>query len=91
MKRNLLLAVLLMMNTSPAGAAERADPGDPGDAVVARWRSFRPDASWLSVYRLDWCDDLATARARAASENRPVLVVTVTNISGGGNIRSGHC
>ena len=70
-----------------AGALFAAAP----DEVLDRYKALRPADADLAIYRLDWCPDHARAQERAARENRPLLLISVNNISGGGNIRSGHC
>jgi hypothetical protein len=61
------------------------------EALRARCAELRPTDDELALHRLDWAADVDEARARASRERRPVLLLTVRNISGGGNIRSGHC
>lgn len=56
------------------------------ECAAARTRQGDPE-----LYRLDWCDDWSAARTRAASERRPLLMIVVNNISGGGDLKSGHC
>jgi hypothetical protein len=61
------------------------------DEVRERAAELRPADGALAVYRLDWARDLDAARARAAKERRPLLLLVVENISGGGDLFTGHC
>jgi hypothetical protein len=60
-------------------------------AFSARYEAAQPSDRQLSIWKLDWEDDLATALERAGEERRPVLFIHVTNITGPSNFGSGHC
>jgi RNA polymerase sigma factor (sigma-70 family) len=57
--------------------------------VLEKFRSTRPEAKDLAIFRLDWVATLQAAKAKAAQELRPILLMVVTNSYG--NMYSGHC
>lgn len=72
-----------------AGRAAAVAPAP--ETVLEGYRALQPDESTLGLYRLDWVRGLEAARLRARQEGRPVLLLVVRNISGGGDVFSGHC
>jgi hypothetical protein len=84
----------------PARARGRTEPQEPTahrlatgneevQKVLDRYRAARPGAKDLAIFRLDWTPTLKDAKARAAKEQRPILLIVVTNSFG--NMHSGHC
>ena len=57
--------------------------------VLDKYRSSMPTEDDLSVYRLDWVPSLDDAKQKAAREERPILLIVVTNSYG--NLYTGHC
>ncbi len=57
--------------------------------VLDKYRSFRPGEKDLAIFQLDWASTLKDARERAAGEQRPILLIVVTNSYG--NVYTGHC
>jgi hypothetical protein len=68
--------------------AHGADQSDV-KSVLDKFRSVRPQAADLALYQLDWMPTLKVAREKAAREERPILLVVVTNSFG--DLYSGHC
>jgi hypothetical protein len=79
----------------PAAAQRTAEPqlvaAVPGATqnVLDKYRSFRPLDKDLAIYQLDWVATLPEAKAKAAQEQRPILLIVVTNSYG--NMYTGHC
>jgi hypothetical protein len=57
--------------------------------VLDKYRLFRPADKDLAIFQLDWVPTLKKARERAAKEQRPILLLVVTNSYG--NLFTGHC
>lgn len=57
--------------------------------VLDKHRAARPDVKDLAIFQLDWTLTLKEAKARAAKEKRPILLIVVTNSFG--NMYTGHC
>jgi hypothetical protein len=57
--------------------------------ILDRSRRFRPADKDLAIFQLDWVPTLKQARGRAAKEQRPILLLVVTNSYG--NLFTGHC
>jgi hypothetical protein len=81
----LLALLVLAASAIPAGAQDNT-----ARQILSRFSDAKPDARRLAFYSLDWAMSLDEARARAAKESRPVLVVLNTNITAGTNFFSGH-
>ena len=58
-------------------------------AILDRYRRFRPADKDLAIFQLAWVPTLKDARGRAAKEQRPILLLVVTNSYG--NLFTGHC
>jgi hypothetical protein len=71
-----------------AVAAPGADQRDVKSALD-KFHSIRPQPASLAIYQLDWMPTLKAARERATKEQRPILLVLVTNSFG--DLSSGHC
>ena len=59
--------------------------------ILDAFERARPKDDTLSIYRLDWAEDVKSALARAAKEGRPVLVVATEQTEDAGSLKSGHC
>jgi hypothetical protein len=57
--------------------------------TLDRYRLFRPADKDLAIFQLDWVPTLKDAREKAAKEQRPILLLVVTNSYG--NLFTGHC
>jgi hypothetical protein len=57
--------------------------------ILAKYRRFRPADKDLAIFQLDWVPTLQEARERAVKEQRPILLLVVTNSYG--NLFTGHC
>jgi hypothetical protein len=57
--------------------------------ILDQYRLLRPADKDLAIFRLDWVPTLKDARERAAKEQRPILLLVVTNSYG--NLFTGHC
>lgn len=84
--RHVAFLVSMLMTSGPAAAVAPAP-----DEILQGYRALYPDESTLGLYRLDWVRGLDAARRRSREEDRPVLLLVVRNISGGGDVFSGHC
>ena len=80
-KRTLLAGLL-------AAWASVVRSGDVNE-VLQKFSAIRPQEKDLAVYGLDWAPTLKEAKARAAEEHRPILLIIVTNSFG--NLFTGHC
>ncbi len=76
---------ILVATCNPSAAEPTADV----PKVLAKYRAALPDAKDLAVYQLDWAPTLKAAKARAAKEQRPILLMVVHNSYG--NLYTGHC
>jgi hypothetical protein len=57
--------------------------------ILDRYRRCRPSDQDLAIFQLDWVPTLKEATARAAQEQRPILLLVLTNSYG--NLFTGHC
>ena len=57
--------------------------------ILDKYRLLRPADKDLAIFQLDWVPTLKNARERAAKEQRPILLLVVTNSYG--NLFTGHC
>ena len=57
--------------------------------ILDKYRLFHPADKDLTIFQLDWVPTLKEARERAAKEQRPILLLVVTNSYG--NLFTGHC
>lgn len=62
---------------------------DP-DGFSKKFEAARPTDAELAIYRLNWVAKFEDAKARAAREKRPLLLIYVTNITAGENFYAGH-
>ena len=70
----------LLYAQAPAGEVQK---------TLDKYRLFRPADKDLAIFQLDWMPTLKDARERAAKEQRPILLLVVTNSYG--NLFTGHC
>ncbi|HQR42564.1 MAG TPA: hypothetical protein PLX97_07760 [Gemmatales bacterium] len=82
--RTLSLALLLATSLMTYGQDATAR------SIYEKALAARPSAEKLRFYDLDWASNLAQAKARAAAEKRPIVMVWVTNISAGCDFFTGH-
>lgn len=61
------------------------------EAVKDQYARALPSEKQLAFYSLDWSTDLASAKSRAAKEQRPIFFIYITNITAQTNFFSGHC
>ena len=66
----------------------QAQDGDV-QKILDKYRLLRPTDKDLAIFQLDWVPTLKDARERAAKEQRPILLLVVTNSYG--NLVTGHC
>jgi hypothetical protein len=57
--------------------------------ILNKYHLLRPADKDLAIFQLDWVPTLKEARERAAKEQRPILLLVVTNSYG--NLFTGHC
>jgi hypothetical protein len=88
MALGLLGSVALFALRAPATEQQAAKDAEVQN-VLDRYRSFRPDDRDLAIFQLDWVASLPEAREKAAREQRPILLIVVTNSYG--NMYTGHC
>ena len=79
-------SVLLLMFTVSLVADP---PGPEVELILDKFELIRPQDRDLSLFKLDWEKTLKSAQARAAREERPVLLILVRNSNG--DIFQGHC
>ena len=60
-------------------------------SILKRCDAAKPTTESLAFYSLDWTPNLAAAKERAAKENRPILLIYITNITAGTDFYAGHC
>ena len=80
-----LVAVVAACWAIGALGADRND----AETVLDKYQSVRPTATEMAIYSLDWAPTLNAALQKASREERPILLIVVTNSFG--NIASGHC
>ena len=57
--------------------------------ILDQYRLVRPADKDLAIFQLDWVPTLKEATQRAAKQQRPILLLVVTNSYG--NLFTGHC
>jgi hypothetical protein len=82
--RALLIAALWTTSLLHAQA-----PDGDVRTILDKYRLFCPADKDLAIFQLDWVPTLKQARERAAKEQRPILLLVVTNSYG--NLFTGHC
>ena len=81
-------AITAILALAIAASSHSADPSDVR-SVLEKFESVRPQAADLGLYQLDWMPSLKAAKEKAAREERPILLVVVTNSFG--DLYTGHC
>jgi hypothetical protein len=87
--QHLLSKSILLLSLFAAASTVAETPGADVQAVIDRYRAAVPAEEDLAVYRLDWAPSLDAAVEKAGREQRPILLIVVTNSYG--NLYSGHC
>jgi hypothetical protein len=85
--RTALISLIATLWTAglPYAQAPHADV----QKILDKYRLFRPTDKDLAIFQLDWMPALKDASERAAKEQRPILLLVVTNSYG--NLFTGHC
>ena len=86
LRRTLALLIAALWTTSLLHA--QAPDGDV-QKILDQYRLVRPKDKDLAIFQLDWVPTLKDARERATKEQRPILLLVVTNSYG--NLFTGHC
>jgi hypothetical protein len=88
----MLLRTTLAFLTAALGATGLPHAQAPdGDVwtILDKYRLLRPKDKDLAIFQLDWVPSLKRATERAAKEQRPILLLVVTNSYG--DLFTGHC
>jgi hypothetical protein len=72
-----------------SGLLHAQTPDGGVQTILNKYQSFRPADKDLAIFQLDWVPTLKDAKERAAQEQRPILLIVVTNSYG--NLFTGHC
>ena len=86
LRRPLAFLIAVLWTT---GLLQAQAPGGDVQKTLDKYRLFRPADKDLAIFQLDWVPTLKQARATAAKEQRPILLLVVTNSYG--NLFTGHC
>jgi hypothetical protein len=93
MRRTLLLTLSFVASSCLLAArfadAEPATKSPDVQRINDQYSALRPNPNDLAIYKLDWTPSLAAAKEKAATEQRPILLIVVTNSYG--NTYTGHC
>ena len=71
------------------GLVHAQAPDGDVQTILDKYRLLRPTDKDLAIFQLDWVPTLKEARGRAVKEQRPILLLVVTNSYG--NLFTGHC
>ena len=82
------LPIMAILALGIGVSVQSADSSDV-KGVLEKFESVRPQAAELVLYQLDWMPSLKAAKEKAAREERPILLVVVTNSFG--DLYTGHC
>jgi hypothetical protein len=85
--RTTLLGLIAALGTT--GLLHAQAPNADVQKILDKYRLLRPADKDLAIFQLDWVPTLKEARERAAREQRPILLLVVTNSYG--NLFTGHC
>ena len=88
MPKRITLAFLIAALWTTSLLQAQAPDGDV-QKILDKYRLFHPADKDLTIFQLDWVPTLKEARERAAKEQRPILLLVVTNSYG--NLFTGHC
>jgi hypothetical protein len=80
---------LLIATLWTTGLLHAQAPDGDVQKILDQYRRFRPADKDLAIFQLDWVPSFKDARERAAKEQRPILLLVVTNSYG--NLFTGHC
>jgi hypothetical protein len=86
LRRTLALLTAALWTTGLLHA--QAPEGDV-QKILDQYLLVRPKDKDLAIFQLDWVPTLKDARERATKEQRPILLLVVTNSYG--NLFTGHC
>jgi hypothetical protein len=86
LRRTLALLIAALWTT---GLLHAQPPDGDVQKILDQYRLVRPKDKDLAIFQLDWVPTLKEARGRAAKEQRPILLLVVTNSYG--NLFTGHC
>ena len=86
LRRPLAFLIAVLWTT---GLLQAQAPDGDVQKILDKYRLFRPADKDLAIFQLDWVPTLKDARERAAKEQRPILLLVVTNSYG--NLFTGHC
>ena len=86
LRTTLALVIAALWTT---GLLHAQAPDGDKQRILDKYRLFRPADKDLAIFQLDWVPTLKQARERAAREQRPILLLVVTNSYG--NLFTGHC
>ena len=86
-----LRTTLAFLTAALAAASLSHAQAPDGDVrtTLDKYRLARPADKDLAIFQLDWVPTLKQARGRAAQEQRPILLLVVTNSYG--DLFTGHC
>ena len=88
--RNALLPSIVVLGVFAAMSASAESPKSASEhKVLEKYHAALPAPEDLTVYCLDWTPTLDAAKKKAASGQRPILLIVVTNSYG--NLYTGHC
>jgi hypothetical protein len=83
------ILILLIAAFWTTGLLHAQAPDGDVPKILHKYRLFRPTDKDLAIFQLDWVPTLKQAREKAAKEQRPILLLVVTNSYG--NLFTGHC
>lgn len=86
-----IAGALVCLALAAGARAETRPPAPSAAEIEAACQAARPRPQELALYELDWVEGIPKAIERTRRERRPLLVLVVRNISGGGNLLTGHC
>lgn len=61
------------------------------DRILKAYEAAKPAEKDLQIYKLDWAPSLDEAKARAAKDPRPILLVCGEQLEDAGSFYTGHC
>jgi hypothetical protein len=79
----------LIATLRTTGLLNAQTPDGDVQKILDKYRLFRPADKDLAIFQLNWVPTLKDARERATKEQRPILLLVVTNSYG--NLFTGHC
>ena len=88
---SLLCIAVVALHAATFGQSRQFGSGGEVQRILDAFQAARPAEMELGVFKLDWAESLADAKARAAQEGRPILFVSTVQTKDAGNLRQGHC